>query len=252
MIVVDSGLGGLAVVRALQAAGASCAYLADTAGFPYGHRDPADINARTMRLMAAVNAQVKPQTFVLACNTLSTLCLASLREGFAQRFVGTVPAVKVAAAQSLSRRFTLLATPNTVDSAYSRQLIAEFAADCRVDRVGAPNLARLAERHLLGGAVTDDAWLAEIALAFQDDAQGRTDAVVLGCTHYPLVLAALERVAPWPVRWIDSSAAIARQALAVGGGGSLAVAYVTATADVARYAALFAREGFAETRALIF
>ena len=250
MIVVDSGLGGLAVVRALHAAGASCAYLADTAGFPYGERDPADINARAVRLMAAVNAQLAPRTVVLACNTLSTLCLARLRARFPQRFVGTVPAVKVAAAQSSSRRFTLLATPNTVDSAYSRQLIAEFAGDCTVDRVGADQLARLAERHLLGAAVTDGEWRAEIAPAFRDDAQGRTDAVVLGCTHYPLVLAQLEGVAPWPVRWIDSSAAIARQALAVGGGPSPAVAYVTAAADVTRYADLFAREGFGETRAL--
>ncbi len=252
MIVVDSGLGGLAVARALRATGTPCAYLADTAGFPYGHRDPADINARAARLIASINAELAPQTFVLACNTLSTLCLAALRAQFPQRFVGTVPAVKVAAAQSQSRRFTLLATPNTVDSAYSQKLIAEFAADCVVDRVGAPQLARLAERHLLGGAVSDGEWRAEIAPAFRDDAQGRSDAVVLGCTHYPLVLAQLERVAPWPLRWIDSAAAIARQALAVGGGQSPAVAYVTAPADIDRYAAVFAREGFGETRALIF
>jgi len=188
---------------------------------------------------------------LLACNTLSTLCLAGLRAAFPQHFVGTVPAVKVAAAQSQSRRFALLATPNTVDSAYSQALIADFAAGCTVDRVGAPNLARLAERHLLGEAVADDDWRAEIAPAFRDDAGQRTDAVVLGCTHFPLVLTELERVAPWPVRWIDSSDAIARQALAVGGTPDPAIAFVTAAADVARYAPLFAREGFAETRALI-
>lgn len=250
MIVVDSGLGGLAVVRTLRAAGAACAYAADTAGFPYGQRAPAEITARARRLVQALHAELAAETFVLACNTLSTLSLAALRTDFAHRFVGTVPAVKVAAAQSQSRRFTLLATPNTVDSDYSRRLIAEFAADCVVDRVGAPRLARLAERHLLGHAVAAPDWQAEIAAAFRDDAAGRTDAVVLGCTHYPLVLPELERAAPWPVRWIDSAAAIARQALSVGGEPSPAIAYVTAAADIDRYAALFAREGFAETRAL--
>lgn len=253
MIVLDSGLGGLSVVRALRAADPArpLTYVADTAGFPYGSRSSADINARAHALVKALGTLPPAAPVVLACNTLSTLCLDPLRAAFALPFVGTVPAVKTAAQHSVSRRFTLLATPNTAGSDYSHALVAQFAADCVVDRYGAPNLAAMAEALLLGESVTDDALRAELTPAFHDDARGRTDHVVLGCTHYPLIAQALQRVAPWPVHWVDSGVAIARRALALADAmPPTSVAYVTAGADIARYRDLFQREGFEDVRAL--
>lgn len=253
MIVVDSGLGGISVVRALRASQPQLPviYVADTAGFPYGTRDHADINARAAALVAAIHAVAAATPIVLACNTLSTLCLEPLRGVFSVPFVGTVPAIKTAAGQSRTRRFTLLATPNTTSSIYSHDLIASFAADCVVDSYGAPNLATMAEAMLLGEAVDERAIRGELAPAFFDDASGRTDCIVLGCTHYPLIAQALVTVAPWPVAWVDSSEAIARRALSLRGVGAQAsIAYVTSAQDIARYAPVFAREGFAEVRAL--
>ncbi|MES2984427.1 MAG: aspartate/glutamate racemase family protein [Pseudomonadota bacterium] len=250
MLVMDSGLGGIAVVRALRAAqpGLPLHYLADTAGFPYGMRSTADITARASALIAQLAPQLGGGPVVLACNTLSTLCLDQLRGRFPDlTFIGTVPAVKVAAKQSLSRRFTLLATPNTAQSAYSMELIRLFADGCVVDSYGAPGLAAMAERLLLGDAPDTEALRAELAPAFHDDARGRTDCIVLGCTHYPLILDALSAVAPWPVTFIDSSDAIARHALKQPGTPPPhSIAYVTAPADQPRYRALFAREGFAQ------
>ena len=242
MLVMDSGLGGLSVVRALRATrpGLPLLYLADTAGFPYGSRDTADLTVRASTLIAALRTN---GPIVLACNTLSTLCLSALRAQFAMPFVGTVPAIKVAAAQA--QRFTVLATPNTAHSRYTDTLIAEFAPHCVVDTHPAPDLASLAERILLGEMVDPARVRAEILPAFHDDAHGRTEAIVLGCTHYPLILDSLRAVAPWPVVWIDSSDAIARRVLALDDVPPPAsVAYVTDRADVPRYRDLFAREGF--------
>lgn len=255
MGVIDSGLGGLSVVRALrQRAGAlPLVYLADTAAFPYGSRSADDITARAVGLVTTLLENHTLSHIVLACNTLSTLALAALRQQFPQvQFVGTVPAVKVAAEQSASRRFTLLATPNTAHSPYTNALIARFAADCVVDRYGAPNLARLSEAALLGEPVSDAAWIEQIAPCFFDDALGRTDHIILGCTHYPLVLAHLERLALWPVRWIDSSDAIARHTLAQYAlpAPSASLAYVTAAADLTHYTPVFLREGFDHTELL--
>ena len=96
-----------------------------------------------------------------------------------------------------------------------------------------------------------DALAAELAPAFHDDADGRTDAVVLGCTHYPLILDTLRVVAPWDVQWIDAGAAIARRALDLASGTSgESTAYVTGRGDAARYALTFAREGFGTTMEL--
>lgn len=255
MAIIDSGLGGISVVRAIRHAAPELPllYAADTAGFPYGGKSADEITLRGIHMVEALLREHLLQRVVVACNTLSTLSLAALRAQFPSiHFVGTVPAIKVAAEHSVTKRFTLLATPNTAHSPYSKLLIDQFAQGCVVDAHGAPELARLSEHSLLGEAVTDAAWQAQIAPCFFDDARGRTDTIILGCTHYPLVLNALERVAPWPVRWIDSSEAIARQALRdyTGGGSGEPIAYVTDEGDCERYGTMFVREGLGTCRAL--
>jgi glutamate racemase len=122
-----------------------------------------------------------------------------------------------------------------------------------VDNYGAPELAAMAERMMLGEHVADDALRAQLAPAFFDDSRGRTDSIVLGCTHYPLITDALSRVAPWPVTWIDSSNAIAKRALTLAEGDatcSASIAYVTREEDIARYREIFTREGFEDVKAL--
>lgn len=256
ILVLDSGLGGLSVLSALSTSlpGAPLVYVADTGAFPYGKRSAHDIFTRASHVIAQAAEAHRIALAVVACNTLSTLCLAELRAAHSMPFVGTVPAIKVAAERSRSKRFTLLATPNTADSAYSLDLIQRFASGCHVDRVGAPNLARIAESFLLDGQYDEALLAADIAPCFHDDAMGRTDTIVLGCTHYPFLADAIQQRAPWPVALIDPSLAIAQQAgrLWKGDAGSHAHrhAYVTRAGDVARYAPVFARFGFAATSAL--
>lgn len=244
--IIDSGLGGISVVRALLATDPrmQLIYAADTAGFPYGGQSADAVTARGMGMVEALWQQHRISRVVVACNTLSTLSLAALRAQFPQiTFVGTVPAVKVAAEQSKTRRFTLLATPNTAHSPYSKSLIDQFAGGCVVDSVGAPNLASLCEQHLLGRKISDAAWRAEIEPCFHDDARGKTDSIILGCTHYPLVTSILKKLSPWDVSWIDSGDAIARQALRNYSGSGIRGAYVTNGDDCAIYSELFQREG---------
>ena len=110
-----------------------------------------------------------------------------------------------------------LATPGTVKRDYTQELIRSFAGDCLVTLVGSTRLAGLAEAHLRGDDAPDADVAAEIAPCFPQDG-ARTDAVVLGCTHYPLLRAQMERLAPWPVTWIDPAPAIARRVLHLAGG----------------------------------
>jgi glutamate racemase len=161
--------------------------------------------------MDGLIARFSPALVVIACNTASTLALPVLRARFATPFVGTVPAIKPACERSQTKRVSVLATPATVRRDYTQALIREFAGDTRVTLVGSDKLASLAEAALHGEAVTDADIAAEIAPAFVNDG-GRTDTVVLACTHYPLILDRLERLAPWPVTWLDPAPAIARRA----------------------------------------
>jgi glutamate racemase len=154
-----------------------------------------------------------PDLVVIACNTASTLVLPPLRQRFSIPFVGTVPAVKPAAELSRSRRIAVLATPGTVARDYTRDLVASYAKGCAVTLVGSWRLAALAEAELTGAPGADADIGAEIAPCFVAGEGGRTDVVVLACTHYPLLLPRFERLAPWPVTWIDPAPAIARRVL---------------------------------------
>ncbi len=218
ILVFDSGLGGLTVLAEVVAAmpGSALVFAADDAVFPYGRLTETALVARVMVVMAALLAEHRPDIVVVACNTASTLVLPPLRArwpGIA--FVGTVPAIKPAAALSRSRLVSVLATPGTVARQYTRDLVAQFAEGCAVTLVGATSLAALAEAAMRGEPVDDAAVLAEIVPAFVAFDGRRTDAVVLACTHYPLLLARLRSLAPWPVAWIDPAPAIARRVLHV-------------------------------------
>lgn len=212
ILVFDSGLGGLTVLRETIRAypGARYVYVADDAFFPYGHHTEAEIVERVVPLIGELIATHAPDLVVIACNTASTLVLDDLRAAYAVPFVGTVPAIKPACARSRSKRVSVLGTRGTVAREYTQALIRDFAQGCDVTLVGAPRLAALAEAALAGAPVSDADIAAEIAPAFLDGSV-RTDIVVLACTHYPLLLQRLIALAPWPVEWIDPAPAIARR-----------------------------------------
>jgi glutamate racemase len=212
--IMDSGLGGLTVLAEMQRAlpGADLLYFADDAAFPYGALSDAQLIERVVRVVGAIIAQHTPDIIVLACNTASTLCLPLLRERFSTPFVGTVPAIKPAALQSRNGCISVLATPGTIARDYTSALIATHAAACHVTKVAAPHLAAYAEAELRGEPVDDATLSAALTPAFVGNGEQRTDTVVLACTHYPLLLPRLVTLAPWPVLWMDSAAAIARRA----------------------------------------
>ncbi|WP_395664761.1 glutamate racemase [Methylocella sp.] len=214
ILVFDSGLGGLTVFAEIARlrADADYVYAADEAGFPYGALPESALAPRVVAVMRRLIALHAPDVVVVACNTASTLALPQLRAAFPHvPFVGTVPAIKPAAAHSRSRMISVLATVGTVARDYTRGLIEAYAADCKVTLVGSARLASFAEAFMQGEAPSDAAIRSEIAPAFVEEGGRRTDCVALACTHYPLLLDLFERLAPWPVEWIDPAPAIARR-----------------------------------------
>ena len=213
ILVFDSGLGGLTVFREVVKArpDARLVYAADDAFFPYGRQDEVALVARVLEVMDRLIAGYLPDLVVIACNTASTIVLPHLREKFKVPFVGTVPAIKPACSASRTRLITVLGTDATVKREYTRKLIAEHGNNCDVKLVGSPRLAELAEAEFKGEAVSDADISAEIAPCFVEVDGRRTDTVVLACTHYPLLLQRLEKLALWPVDFIDPAPAIARR-----------------------------------------
>jgi glutamate racemase len=215
ILVFDSGLGGLTVFREIAKVrpDANYVFVADDAFFPYGRHDEAQLVGRVVPLMGELISTHAPDLVVIACNTASTLVLPHLRARFAVPFVGTVPAIKPACSASRSRLVSVLGTEATVRREYTRALIRDFGQGCSVTLVGSGRLAGIAEAALNELAVDDAEIAREIAPCFIEIDGRRTDAVVLACTHFPLLLDRLVRLAPWPVDWIDPAPAIARRVI---------------------------------------
>jgi glutamate racemase len=220
ILVFDSGLGGLTVLREIVGArpDAHYVYVADDAFFPYGHHGEEQIIARVVPLIGELIAAHSPDLIVIACNTASTLVMSHLREAYTVPFVGTVPAIKPACASSRTKRVSVLGTKGTVKREYTHALIRDFAQGCEVTLVGSADLASLAEAALSGVEISDREIFAEIAPCFVGGGESdpaRTDTVVLACTHYPLLMDRLVKLAPWQVDWIDPAPAIARRVAAL-------------------------------------
>ncbi len=213
ILIFDSGLGGLTVHREVREArpDAHFVYVADDAFFPYGNHGEAELVERIVALMGDLIERQRPDLVVIACNTASTLVLPHLRARFAVPFIGTVPAIKPACAASMTKRVSVLGTEATVSREYTRALIRDFANGSDITLVGSARLAGYAEAELQGTPVDDLEIRREIEACFVDDGGRRTDTVVLACTHYPLVLHRFERLAPWPVTFLDPAPAIARR-----------------------------------------
>jgi glutamate racemase len=216
ILVFDSGLGGLTVLREIVKArpGAHYVYVADDTFFPYGQHSEDQIVARVVPLIGELITAHAPDLVVIACNTASTLVMSHLRAAYDVPFVGTVPAIKPACASSKTKRVSVLGTKGTVKREYTKALIRDFAGGCEVTLVGSAELAALAEAALSGVEVSDSEISAEFAPCFVGAGEApsaRTDTVVLACTHYPLLMDRLVKLAPWPVDWIDPAPAIARR-----------------------------------------
>ncbi|MDX5433170.1 MAG: glutamate racemase [Halomonas sp.] len=252
ILIFDSGVGGLSVVPPLRRhlPDAALVYACDNAMMPYGTRPDDWLVARILAVCEAAVAASGCCVLVVACNTASTLALDALRAHLTVPVVGTVPAIKPAAAMSASRHIGLLATSATVARPYTDRLIEAFAADCRVTRVAADPLVREAAR-FLAGAEPDQAIIDTVTAPLWASAD--LDTVVLGCTHFPLLGERLIAASPRPIRLIDSGEAIARRTAEVAGDPTPRTGrdQGLATAPDARLARALAHFDFDEPRLLI-
>ena len=213
LLIFDSGVGGLSILREIRALlpEAPLVYAADSAGFPYGTRAAADIEARVPALLGRLVERFDPQLIVIACNTASTIALDAVRRALDLVIVGTVPAIKPAAALSKTRVIGVLGTDATVVQPYVDRLAADFAADCTVVRHGSAELVELSEAKLRGEPTDAKAYRRILGDLLAKPGGDRIDTIVLACTHFPLVEAELAAAAPRPLAFVDGTEGIARR-----------------------------------------
>jgi glutamate racemase len=207
--IFDSGIGGLTVTRSIRQAlpRERLLYFGDTAHMPYGQRSLEEVRAFSMAITEALLEQ-GCKLIVVACNTASGAALRHLRERWpAVPFVGMEPAVKPAAELTRSGVVGVIATTATFQTEVYASVVERFGRDVRVLHQACPGLVTAIEAGELDTPATEAllrGWLEPMM------AEG-IDALVLGCTHYPIVRPLIERIVGPAVRVIDPAPAVARQ-----------------------------------------
>ena len=199
--VFDSGVGGLTVLRALRAAlpGEDLVYLGDTARLPYGTKSAGTV-AQYAQQAAGYLLRQPLKALVIACNTATAHALPVLQQSYPDiPVIGVIePGAQLAAAHN---RVLVLATEGTIRSqAYSAAIKARNPA-CEVISIPATLLVALAEEGWTDGVEAQSI----IQRYLQPVAADLPPALVLGCTHFPLLIPALRAAVGPHVQIIDSA-----------------------------------------------
>ncbi len=212
LLIIDSGVGGLSIAQEVRqlVPNSQYFYVADNAAFPYGILTEEALVRRLLQLIPPLVTKLVPDLVIVACNTASTAALAALREVVTVPVVGVVPAIKPAAISSKSKQIALLATPGTISSPYTDNLIRQFAQGCQVMKLASNALVLQAEKKLQGESINLEDIARELSPLLEKSIL--IDTLVLGCTHFPLLKGEMAAVLPDSIELMDSGAAIAKRA----------------------------------------
>ncbi|MEM7495244.1 MAG: glutamate racemase [Myxococcota bacterium] len=208
--VFDSGVGGLSILRCLHEIlpKESTLYLADIARLPYGAKSRQTVirYARTAADFLLADQPLK--LLMLACNTVSAAALDTLQKELPVPVIGTITATVKAALRHKPQAIAVLATTGTVQSkAYTKALRAH-GFDGPIHEQACPLFAQLVEEQWTAGPE-----VSAVARRCLRPIPSNVDTIVLGCTHYCLLLPVLKELLPHVTSWIDTGEALARHAV---------------------------------------
>ena len=207
--VFDSGLGGISVLRHLLRLmpGERYLYFGDSANAPYGSRPTAEVRDLTLAAAERLMQEKPLKALVLACNTATAAAVKDLRRKYPELIViGIEPALKVAADHYPGGRIGVMATEVTLREEKFDTLLHRFHENCSVTKIPMPGLVQLVE-----AGKTDSPEMEELLRTLLAPYIGKLDAVVLGCTHYPLAAGAISRVLGREVVLLEGGDGTARE-----------------------------------------
>jgi glutamate racemase len=176
-------------------------YFGDTARVPYGIRDLAEVRWFTFEIINyLIGMNVK--LIVIACNTATAAALRATQRSFEVPIIGVIePGARAAVEETRNRRIGVLATPLTAASGAYRRAVHSLDAGVEVHEQSCPEFVPLIEKGIVDGPTLEG-----VALSYLEPLmRRRVDAVILGCTHYPLISAAINRILGPEVRLISSA-----------------------------------------------
>ena len=208
IVVFDSGVGGVSVLRALvrELPEERFIYFGDSANAPYGPRTTEEIRALTLENLTRLKAEYDFKAAVIACNTATSAAIGALRAAWPELpVIGIEPALKPAADRHPGGTVVVMATETTLREEKFAALTRRMESRCRIVSLPCPELVEFVER-----GETDSPALEEYLRTVLEPYRESAAAVVLGCTHYPFAAAALRRVLDPATELLDGAEGTAR------------------------------------------
>lgn len=201
-------MGGLSIWRELteQLPQESTIYVADSGNCPYGPRPAAEVCRLSMSISRFLLTQ-GCKLIIVACNTASAAALQTLRTTFAVPFVGLEPALKPAAQATQSGHIGILATAGTLQGALFQQTRSQHAQGVVVHTQVGTGLVEQVEAGQLDTPETAQLLQTHLTPLLAQS----VDQIVLGCTHYPLLMPLMEQLVGGQATLIDPAPAVIRQ-----------------------------------------
>ena len=206
--VFDSGVGGLSVLIEIrrELPHEDLLYVADSGHAPYGDKPADEIQARAQVIVEFLVSR-GAKAIVVACNTATGVSVDALRERWSIPIVGIEPAIKPAVATTRSGVVGVLATSQTIASTRFARLVETFGTGVDVMAQPCPGLVERIEDGDFSGPATRRLIDSYVRPLIEKGA----DTIVLGCTHYPFITAAIAETAGPGIAIIDPAAAVARE-----------------------------------------
>lgn len=201
--VFDSGVGGLTVLAEIldRLPYEHTVYFGDTARVPYGPRDPVEVREFAFEIVTYLTS-LNVKLVVVACNTAAAVALGEMQAEFGVPIVGVIePGARAAVLDTRNRRVGVLATKLTAESGAYRRAVHASDAGIEVYEQAAPEFVPLIERGIMEGPGLEGPARRYLTPLMERE----VDAVILGCTHYPLISATINRILGPQVRLISSA-----------------------------------------------
>ena len=205
--IFDSGVGGLTVVNKLfhVLPKENIVYFGDTARVPYGNKSKETVTRFSKEIVKFL-LKFKVKLIVVACNTASSLSLEALKRSFSVPIIGVIkPGAEKALALSKTKRIGVIGTEATISSSAYAKKIKEIERSAFVAGMACPLFVPLVEN----GWLNDEITLKIIKVYLAPILEKRIDALILGCTHYPLLKNAIQKITGKKIKLVDSSMAVA-------------------------------------------
>jgi len=208
--IFDSGVGGLTTASSIYKLlpHESTIYVGDTAHIPYGNKSPERVYSLSKCIINFLLTK-NVKMVVVACNTASAVALDKLREDFPQLpIIGVIlPAVKLALQLTRNKRIGVIGTEGTIKSNTYKKHLLSFDKNIVVFQRPCPLLVPLVEEGLINHKITYEVLRYYLTPLIDKN----IDTLILGCTHYPLLKKAIQKVVPRKITLIDSANAVSSE-----------------------------------------